>query len=62
MVRLDDGGALQGIGARISLGGCDGLGWSMTAPGGLVGVGSGWPLGSGQVTSIVVRYVGPLAW
>ena len=58
---LDVGGALVGTGARIGLGGGDGLGQAVAALVGLVGAVSGSPWGSGQVSSIV-QYVDRRPW
>ena len=59
---LDVGGELVEIGARIGLGGGDGLGQAVAALVGLVGAVSGSPWGSSQVSSIVVRYVNRRPW
>jgi hypothetical protein len=53
---LDDGGALVGTGAKIELGGCDGLERAVGALGGLFGAVSGCPWGwSGVIQCYPVR-------
>ena len=64
LIREDfiDGVALVGSGARIGLGGCDGLGQAVVARGGLVEAVSGWPWVNCQVSSITVQYADCLPW